>query len=415
MKKLYPNGYCTSEGTYTFYGCKSFIGSTNNSVITGSGTMEWSDGTSIVGTWENNILKSIDQLNYVNRDYKNVFYGIPIDIAIPIGSKGSYIFDKMGKAIKNNKRLYSSENSRRYSRIKYSTNESMTDESMTDESMTESMAEEPMTESMAEEPMTEEPYPKRLLISNASYTAFGILGDHHQYKCNIIFKNKITVTGQFNKDLSQGTGRITLPTNEVYEGEICQFRRCGYGTQYFNNKVYYRGEFKDDKYNGVGQRYNNDMLQYSGDFKENIIEGFGVLYTNRRKVYEGEFKNNHIDHFGAFFDENQHLLYEGHHINGVWNGQGQQYFANGYSFIGNFENNVLNGVVSVCYHGVIIHQGSCVHGVFTDSMKIWNPQTTYYPIFKTILMTIEYADSYSCLFSFRDLHSVKETTPLLCC
>ena len=56
----------------------------------------------------------------------------------------------------------------------------------------------------------------------------------------------------WENDTFSGFGQHICPTNEVYEGDLKDFMRHGYGKFTYKNRDVYIGQWMDDKRNGFG-------------------------------------------------------------------------------------------------------------------------------------------------------------------
>lgn len=101
--------------------------------------------------------------------------------------------------------------------------------------------------------------------------------------------------------------RIVFDNGDVYEGELKDGKRNGWGKYTWANGDYYEGEWKDGKKNGNGavycyakKHYGEEYLKYSydGEWKDDKMHGHGIYsegdkgYTYFAKVFEGEWINN---------------------------------------------------------------------------------------------------------------------------
>ena len=77
--------------------------------------------------------------------------------------------------------------------------------------------------------------------------------------------------------------------------------------------------------------------KYIGNFFKNKFNGLGTLYNKRPTFYQQPQDHKFIGRKCSW------TKYEGYFINGKKHGQGIYYFHNGDKFIGNFENDIVNG------------------------------------------------------------------------
>ncbi|NUM34683.1 MAG: hypothetical protein HUU50_09070 [Candidatus Brocadiae bacterium] len=144
-------------------------------------------------------------------------------------------------------------------------------------------------------------------------------------------KNKQSIL-HFKKSLARYS-------NDIYEGEIKDGKRNGYGIFYYLNGNQYEGEWKDDKRNGYGIEYKHDILNiYQGEWKDDKRNGYGIEYSFDHLTYEGEWKDDKKNGHGIEYYTNGEK-YEGEIKDNRRNGHGTYYYANG----GKYEGNWING------------------------------------------------------------------------
>lgn len=72
------------------------------------------------------------------------------------------------------------------------------------------------------------------------------------------------------------------------------------------------GSFKNDEVSGKCKIYTMGSLIYDGEMKNSQKHGFGCLYNNNGQLeYEGEFKNDMKDGKGKLYDANGNIIYDG--------------------------------------------------------------------------------------------------------
>ena len=93
-------------------------------------------------------------------------------------------------------------------------------------------------------------------------------------------------------------------------------------------------------YNGSN---NGEGLKWIGYFDKGEKGGFGKLYNDEgRLIYEGEYKNGLRNGEGTYYYA-QGLRYEGDFVNGLREGNGVFYWEDGTRWEGPFKNNEMNG------------------------------------------------------------------------
>ena len=134
--------------------------------------------------------------------------------------------------------------------------------------------------------------------------------------------------GELKDGHPEGRGEITLETGESYTGE-----------------------FQHGKYHGEGVLDGLAGRTYVGHFNNGKLEGKVRIYKNFVLEYEGDFYNNNYNGFGELYDttslRESRLVYSGHFVNGLFEGEGVQYFVNSnfrcFKYIGTFDSGKRNG------------------------------------------------------------------------
>ena len=167
-------------------------------------------------------------------------------------------------------------------------------------------------------------------------------------RSNKITKIKVKVVGTYSGpwkfNMPYSTGKFTLDTGAIYEGQWLDGLPNGEGVYNFTrsgNK--YIGHFQDGHLDGNGKFifYNGDV--YEGQFKNGGINGYGTFSYTNGDVYEGQFKN-------GFFNGNGVLKYEsgdvytGEFKNNRRNGYGVSKYANGHQYEGQWLNGNRDGI-----------------------------------------------------------------------
>ena len=145
-----------------------------------------------------------------------------------------------------------------------------------------------------------------------------------------------------------------LENNLIYEGEIKNFMKEGYGTEKCP-EYNYEGYFKKKKKNGQGS----------------------IIYLKQGRKYKGEFKNNEITGKGLLTYENNQT-YQGELVNGKKEGKGIYTWPDGSEFIGEYKNDVRIGEGTFKMPNGVIFKGKFVKGkpdgkgIFMYNNKITN-------------------------------------------
>ena len=160
-------------------------------------------------------------------------------------------------------------------------------------------------------------------------------------------------------------GRVFLPDDNIYEGEIKDSKFNGKGKLFMNNgdsmnnRDCYEGQFVDGKFKGKGKFNWSDGTQYIGDFKDSSLDGQGVLTDLKGEKYEGGFSNNYFNNKGKYtFNDNEY--YDGDFKYGYINGNGVYEVKDKYKFEGQWSDNLA------CGHGTYSNQDIKVTGIWRD-------------------------------------------------
>ena len=106
---------------------------------------------------------------------------------------------------------------------------------------------------------------------------------------------------------------LTLKTdNEIYQGQVINNIKSGYG-KLWNKEYSYYGNFKNDKFEGYGiLEYNNHELfkEYKGKFKEGKKDGDGKEIYINGEYYIGSFKNDFKNGKGKIFNKFNNIKIE---------------------------------------------------------------------------------------------------------
>lgn len=84
--------------------------------------------------------------------------------------------------------------------------------------------------------------------------------------------------GQWEEGWINGEGRIEYNNGDYYEGNFVENQRYGLGSYHFHEGNSYEGEFVDDKLSGLGTFYFQDGSFYEGEFLDGKICGDGTFY-----------------------------------------------------------------------------------------------------------------------------------------
>ena len=134
--------------------------------------------------------------------------------------------------------------------------------------------------------------------------------------------------------------------NGIYEGEMKNNEKYGYGTYKDKNGDSYKGEWINNKKNGRGKWFNKNGINYEGDFLDDKKDGDGILYNEKGQIYyQGKFSEDKKNGKGKIYGEKNNILYDGDFLNDKKNGKGILYDENRHIiYDGNFKDDKKHGI-----------------------------------------------------------------------
>ena len=154
-------------------------------------------------------------------------------------------------------------------------------------------------------------------------------------KGEMFINKKMKYVGEFKDDLPYGQGIMeNYRDNYVYNGNIINGIKNGYGELKMKDGTIYKGEFKEDKFDGKGKIIFSNGREYEGEFKNNKMDGDGVFIWEDGKKYIGKYNCNIKQGYGKL-SWNENKYYEGEWFNNKPHGAGM-YFFNGKLLKGKF-------------------------------------------------------------------------------
>ena len=185
------------------------------------------------------------------------------------------------------------------------------------------------------------------------------------YNKKLLLENRINYSGNFKRGIRNGKGKLlwlSETTKQEYIGGFLNGVRSGYGEYIWAQSYYdhsYKGKWKKDKKHGLGifkcDKYEAIGCNYEGSFKDGFFHGEGKLeyqkgefhYTKIRNqlvrgrpfhLQEGTFKDGSLS-YGTI--QGGRERYEGHFLDGKFNGRGTYYDnygkENETKFVGTFD------------------------------------------------------------------------------
>lgn len=203
------------------------------------------------------------------------------------------------------------------------------------------------------------------------------------YSGEIVFEGSADT--KFNP---KGEGKILYKNGDVYQGEIEENKRNGFGV--FSSgkdekRFYYEGGWENDRCSGFGEAEFVEGWYYSGNWLDNAFEGHGTL-TAENFRYSGNWKGGKKNGFGTlligesrfdgeFKDDRLHgegvMNYaNGDVYDGEWSfscheGYGEYYWADGSCYLGEWEDNLQNGDGIFVFPSGERYEGSFLDGNFS--------------------------------------------------
>ena len=82
--------------------------------------------------------------------------------------------------------------------------------------------------------------------------------------------------------------------NGIYQGELFDFKRNGYGLFFWDNSQVYLGQWKDDFMEGIGMIFFGFGGYLYGKFTKNKLNGPGVMIFPNGDIYASYWKNGKL-------------------------------------------------------------------------------------------------------------------------
>eukprot|EP01016_Furgasonia_blochmanni_P033648 TRINITY_DN3537_c0_g1_i3.p1 TRINITY_DN3537_c0_g1~~TRINITY_DN3537_c0_g1_i3.p1 ORF type:complete len:259 (-),score=22.81 TRINITY_DN3537_c0_g1_i3:467-1243(-) len=101
--------------------------------------------------------------------------------------------------------------------------------------------------------------------------------------------------GLWKDDQAEGNGRLVDKNGNWYEGEFCANKAIGYGKLWLMNGYMYAGNWEDDMQEGEGEEHQADGHSYKGTFAKGRKHGRGLYTWEDRSRYEGEWVGDLIE------------------------------------------------------------------------------------------------------------------------
>ena len=168
--------------------------------------------------------------------------------------------------------------------------------------------------------------------------------------------------------------------NGIYEGEVKDKKREGYGKYIFNDGNYYIGQFHKGLREGKGaDYYKNNNIMHEGEFVQDLLEGNGKFYDKDGSYYIGQFSKMMKHGKGTDYYRNDKIQYEGDYVMGKRHGKGKYIWLNGDYYEGEFLNGLFHGMGTEYYaNGNIKYQGEFRDDKYEGNGKYIFEEGNYY-------------------------------------
>lgn len=164
--------------------------------------------------------------------------------------------------------------------------------------------------------------------------------------------------------LATGTGTLSWPNGDRYEGEFKQGLMDGKGLFSSANGHYYRGTFAQGSSEGRGEiQFVNGAL-YVGEVHQGYMHGKGTITYADGRRYSGDFIMNQQEGSGTWTVEDE-VTYTGQFKAGLYHGQGEARYSDGGRYTGQFIKGQYHGTGSFVTASGDHYDGDYVKNAFT--------------------------------------------------
>ena len=163
--------------------------------------------------------------------------------------------------------------------------------------------------------------------------------------------------GQWSMGKEHGEGKLmTSERKVIYKGEFCEGFFGGRGTLYMSNGDVYEGEWRENLRHGKGEYTFASGCKYVGDWKENKRHGKGIFYWPDKSFYEGDWEGDMRQGRGQL-DLKDTFMYEGYWSANYPEGKGLGVFSDGQQYQGSYKQGVREGRGSVTFAEGAVYEG----------------------------------------------------------
>ncbi|MFN8787795.1 MAG: hypothetical protein ACK5XF_00370, partial [Neisseriaceae bacterium] len=154
--------------------------------------------------------------------------------------------------------------------------------------------------------------------------------------------------GGFVAGKLHGKGEYTFPNGDKYEGYFAEDKFHGEGKLTSANGDKYEGEFVENKFHGKGKLTYANGDKYEGDFVEDKFHGKGKLTHADGMIYKGYFAKGE-SHGKGKLTYSDGEKYEGYFAEGKYHGKGKYTYLNGLTYDGEWKRGQCHGTATVIY------------------------------------------------------------------
>jgi len=113
----------------------------------------------------------------------------------------------------------------------------------------------------------------------------------------------IKYTGYWENDNMSGKGKLEYPNGDIYDCYWVNNKAKGFGELVRADGSRYRGEWEDDRPHGEGTESWPDGTEYKGTYIHGLKNGRGTYLWNDGTKYEGEWVNDKIEGYVNVFNK----------------------------------------------------------------------------------------------------------------